>query len=354
MRRFRLTRQTRLSLAAAVGFVVLALLIAVLPAPYVLYSPGRAYAVAGPETNADPVIRIDGIATYPVHGQLHMTTVAVTRADARTSLAAAVYAYWAPNRDALPRDSVYDPGKTTEQVRAEERQMMDTSQQDATVAGLRAAHIPVEEVPVIAAVTLSGPANGQLVPGDLVLAVDGQPISSPQELRSLIQARRIGQPVRLGIERDRRPMDVEVVTVASNQDPERPVLGVQIGIGYRYSPTVTFGVSHDIGGPSAGVVFALAVFALVTPEDLLRGRSVAGTGEIQPDGHVQAIGGLQEKLAGAEAAGATIFLVPGANCGDLQGVRTKMELIRVDTLDDAINGLRHLGDPAAANLVPRC
>lgn len=354
MTRFRLTRQTRLSLAAAVGFVVLALLIAVLPVPYVIYSPGRAYPVAGPESNEDPVIRLEGIPTYPVQGELQMTTVAVTRADAHTSLAAAVYAYWAPSRDALPRDSVYDPGKTTEQVRAEERQMMDTSQQDATVAGLRTAGIPVEELPVVSAVTVSGPSHGQLVPGDLVLSVDGQAIDTPEELRARIQAHGIGEPVRLEVERDRRLVQVEVVTVASTQDPELPVLGIQIGVGYRYEPTVTFGVSHDIGGPSAGVVFALAVFDLVTQEDLVRGRSVAGTGKIRPDGQVQAIGGLQEKMAGAGGAGATIFLVPGENCEDLEGARTDMQLIRVDTLDDAINGLRHLDDPSAADQVPRC
>ncbi|WP_425308737.1 PDZ domain-containing protein [Ammonicoccus fulvus] len=349
-----MTRQTRLSLAAAVGFVVLALLIAVLPVPYVIYSPGRAYTVAGLGPDQDPVIRLEGIPTYPVDGELHMTTVAVTRADAHTSLAAAVFAYWAPNRDALPRDSVYDPGKTTEQVRAEERQMMDTSQQDATVAGLRAADIPVEELPVVSAVTVSGPSHGRLAPGDLVLSINGQDVHTPDELRTRIQAQGIGEAVQLEVERDRQRVNVEVITVASTQDPELPVLGIQIGVGYRYEPTVTFGVSHDIGGPSAGVVFALAVFDLVTQEDLLRGRSVAGTGKIRPDGGVQAIGGLQEKMAGAEDAGATIFLVPGANCSDLEGSTTDMQIIRVDTLDDAINGLRHIDDPATAGQVPRC
>lgn len=346
----RITRQTRLALVSACAFVVLALLIALLPVPYVIYSPGRAYDVLGRDSHGEPLLSIEGIETYPTDGHLHMTTVAVTRADASTSLPEAVIAYWLPKRDALPRAAVYDPGKSSDQVRAEERLLMDTSQQDAVVAALRAAGQPVEEHPVVSTVTVSGPANDRLQPGDLILAVDGTTTKTPQEVQEAIRRGAVGDTIRLTVQRDRRTMVVEVIATAGNRDPQLPVLGIEIGTGYRYSPRVNFGVSGDIGGPSAGLVFALALYDRLTPEDLLRGRSVAGTGEISPDGRVRPIGGLQEKIASAERSGARVFLVPAGNCVDLTGLETDMELLRVDTLDDAIDGLR----PAGAAQVTPC
>lgn len=353
MRGLTLTRQTWLALSSASAFVVLAFLLAVLPVPFVVYSPGRTYDVMGNDPQGRPVVDVAGTATYPTTGRLAMTTVAVTRSDANTSLPEAMFAYWASDRDALPRDAVYDPGKTTEEVRAEERQMMDTSKQDSVVAALRAADVPVQELPVVAAVTNSGPASGRLNPGDLILSIDSHAAKTPAEVRTLIQRHQVGDMVRLTVQRERRIVNVDVISVASNQDPKMPVLGIQLGVGYRYEPVVTFGVSQEIGGPSAGLVFALTVYDRITPGDLLRGRSVAGTGEIDPQGRVRPIGGIQEKIAGAERSGATVFLVPANNCKDLTGLQTRLELIRVDTLDDAVRGLRELGGTNPRQ-VPRC
>lgn len=354
MMSIRLTHQTWLALTSACAFVVLALLIAVLPVPYVVYSPGRAYDVLGVDSRGAPMLRVEGIETHPTNGQLQMTTVAVTRSDARTSLPEAMFAYWASRRDALPRDSVYDPGKTTEQVRAEERMMMDTSQQDAVVAALRAADVPVEQLPVVSTVTVAGPANGRLLPGDLILAVDNHAAATPAEVREQIRTRTVGDSVRLTVQRDRRIVNVDVITVSGPSDPAVPTIGIDVGMGYRYEPRVTFGISHEIGGPSAGLVFALAIYDQISPVDLLQGRSVAGTGEIDPSGRVGPIGGIQEKIAGAEHAGATVFLVPAANCRDTAGIQTDLEIIRVETLDDAIRGLRGLQSPTSLADVPRC
>jgi PDZ domain-containing protein len=349
----RLTRQTWLALVSACAFVVLALLIALSPVPYVVYSPGRAYDVLGVDDQGRPLLSIEGTDTFPTHGKLHMTTVAMTRSDANTSLPEAILAYWLPKRDALPRDAVYDPGKTSDQVRAEERLMMDTSQQDAVVAALRAADQPVEALPVVSSVTVSAPAHGRLQPGDLILAVDGVSTSTPGEVRDAIRSGAVGEVMTITVERDRRTLPVEVRTSAGNSDPKVPVIGIEIGIGYRYAPRVHFGVDDEVGGPSAGLVFAVALYDQITPEDLLRARSVAGTGDIDADGRVGPIGGLQQKIASAEGVGATVFLVPAGNCRDLAGLRTSLELIRVDTLDDAITGLRYAGS-ATADRVPRC
>lgn len=349
-----LTRQTRIALAAAVAFVVLAGSLAVLPMPYVIYQPGSAYDVLGVDPQGAPVLQVTGLPTYPATGKLHMTTVAVTRAGDRTNLVEAMLAYWMPQRDALPRDVVYAPNKSSDEVKAEERLRMDTSQRDAVVAALRQAGVPVEELPMVAAVQTSGPARDRLQPGDLILAINGNPVATLAEVRTQIRAGGVGAVVTLTVERERAATEVEVTTAANPQDASVPWIGIEVGTGYRYEPQVTFGISHDIGGPSAGLIFALALYDRISPGDLLQGRSVAGTGEIDAEGNVGRIGGIQEKLAGAEKAGVSVFLAPADNCADLAGVRTKIEIIRVETLADAIHGLEALGDPAQARTVPHC
>ena len=116
-----------------------------------------------------------------------------------------------------------------------------------------------------------------------------------------------------------------------------PVVGITLGTGYRYEPEISFDFGQQIGGPSAGLVFALAIYDKITEGPLLDGRHVAGTGTITPTG----VGGRDRRHPGedrrAEKAGATVFLVPAANCDDLAGVRTDLTLIRVATLGDAIS-----------------
>ena len=354
MRSIKLTRQTWLALTAAVVFVVLALLIAVLPVPYVVYSPGTAYDVLADADADAPIVVLEGIPTHEVNGKLHMTTVAVTRPTARTSLPEAMLAFWLPARDALPRSAVYDPAKTGDEIRAEERLMMDTSQQDAIVAALREADVPVEELPMISVVIASGPSNGRLFPGDLILQVEGQPVRTPEEVRERLRDKEVGTSLRITVSREGRVVNADVTPMENPHEPGGAAIGVEVGVGYRFDPTVNFGVSHEIGGPSAGLVFALAIYEQITPEDVLQGRSVAATGQIGPDGRVGRIGGLHEKIAGAEREDVSVFLVPAPNCPDLQRLRTDLELIRVATLHDAVEGLAALGDPARSAEVPRC
>jgi PDZ domain-containing protein len=133
-----------------------------------------------------------------------------------------------------------------------------------------------------------------------------------------------------------------------------PVVGITIGTGYRYDPQISFDLGQEIGGPSAGLVFALAIYDKITDGALLGGRHVAGTGSIDPDGVVGPIGGIQEKIAGAEDAGAEVFLVPAPDCGDLAGLHTTMTLVKVATLTDAITALQTLATPGGADRLPRC
>ncbi|GAB3621939.1 PDZ domain-containing protein [Mariniluteicoccus endophyticus] len=349
-----LTRQTWTALTAALTFVGLALGLAFMPVPYVVYSPGRAYDVMGNNADGRPILQIERAKTYDTPGSLSMTTVAVSRSDARVSLPEVLLAYVLPKRDALPRDTVYADGQTVDQVRTEEKRKMDTSQQDAVVAALSAAGQPVESWPVVASVTVSGPANNRLRPSDLVLAVDGEPTHTIDDVKTAIARHTAGDVIGFTVWRDRREQQVSVTSTGRHSDAKAATVGVDLGTGYRYDQVVRFGINQEVGGPSAGLIFALGLYDKLTPEPLLAGRRVAGTGTIRADGTVGVIGGIHEKIASAEEAGATTFLVPAGNCRDLAGLSTKMDLIRADSLVSTVDALKKAAVPATVHEVPRC
>lgn len=232
--------------------------------------------------------------------------------------------------------------------------MMDNSQSAAVAAALRAAGQKVVEYPMVMGVSNGSPADGKLKPGDFILRINNRAVSSTDEVREAINKHAVGEAILFTILRDRQELTQTITTVASNANASQPVVGINLAIGYSYAPRVTFRISPDIGGPSAGLIFALAVYDMVGPDDLIADRSVAGTGTITGSGTVGAIGGIQEKIAGAEAAGATVFLVPADNCPDVQGLATPVRLVRVATLTDAITTLENLNDPARAANVRSC
>lgn len=349
-----MTRQTWTALVSAVVFVACAAALALVPVPFITWTPGSAIDVLGSSSAGRPNLTVSDTRTYPTSGRLDLMTVAVTDADARLTLPQALLAYALPDRDTLPRDNVYAPGKSAAQVESEEAQMMQSAQSEAVVAALRAAHTPVAERPQIVAVRKNGPAAGKLRPGDFVVAVDGAKVTDFREIPRIVQRHKIGQAMRFTVERDDRTLTERVITGRSGDDPNQAAIGVTVQTGYKYPSTVAFGINPDIGGPSAGLIFALGIYDLVTPGSLVDGRHIAGTGEIDVDGRVSAIGGLQQKISAAQRAGATIFLVPADNCDDLRGFRTSMRIIKVHNLQQAITDLGELQDPDAAAEVPGC
>lgn len=344
----RLSRQTLTAAVAAAGFLGSAAVIMFVPVPYVMYSPGNAYDIFAPDDAGRPTVAVEGVPTHPVTGELRMTTVSVTRADAHLTLPEVAFGYFSPRRDVIPRSAVYSDSKTPAQVRAEEQQMMDTSQQEAIVAALREAGEPVAELPVVAGVVTQGPADGILVPGDFLVAVDGEPVETTSDVPEAVRAHEPGDEVTLevlGPDAD----TPEELTVPVERGPDgTPRIGVTIQVGYRYEPTVSFGVKESIGGPSAGLIFALGIYDQLTAGDLVAGRDIAGTGTIDVDGTVGPIGGIREKIHGAEDAGAEMFLVPAENCSDVVDLETDLDLVRVDDLDAAVRAL------SGAGPLPRC
>lgn len=348
-----MTKQTWTAAVSALLFVVLAAVIAMVPVPYITWAPGDTHDLLG-ETLGEPAVEITGVPTYPATGRMLLTTVSVTTVDSRLSLPEVLFSYWLPSRDALPRDSVYPPGVPAVDVDQNQSRLMATAQSHAVVAALRAARVPVVEMPMVTSVANAGPANGRLVPGDLIKAVDNERVASVQAVRDAVTARHVGEPVLFTLIRDGVETRETVTTVASPNQPDVPVVGINLGVGYRYAPEVSFGIDPAVGGSSAGLMLALAVYEKVTTSDVTAGRVVAGTGEVDADGRVGPIGGAQQKLAGAARDGAEVFLLPRDNCADVTDPPAQVRLVTVNTLGEALAGLAALVDPARADEVVGC
>jgi PDZ domain-containing protein len=193
-----------------------------------------------------------------------------------------------------------------------------------------------------------------LLPGDLVVSVDGIATPDDDAVAERIRAHHVGEKVRFVVIRNKVQTDVTVTTVESNVQSDVPVVGITLGTGYRYEPKISFDLGQQIGGPSAGLVFALAIYDKITDGPLLAGRHLAGTGKITPNGDVEAIGGIQEKIAAAQKSGASAFFVPAANCRDLDGVNTSMALVKVSTLRDAVKAVQTLNASGDTSVLPHC
>lgn len=347
-----MTKQTWTAAVSALLFVVSAAVIAMVQVPYVTWAPGRTADLLA-TVDGRPVVAIDGVASHPTSGQLHITTVSVTRPDAGITLPEALLGWWSPDRQVYPREAVYPAGTRAADVVARDAELMASAQTDAAAAGLREAGVEVRQAPMVRKVASQGPSMDLLLPGDFVTSVDGEPTPTKEAVERAIQAHQVGESVTFGILREQVPEVVTVVTAASNVQPGLPVVGVTFVTGFNHSPRVAIGVDDEIGGSSAGLMMALAVFDRVSPDDLVRGRVVAGTGEIDGLGNVRPVSGVAEKLAAAERAGAAIFLLPAANCADV-GAGRAVRLVPVSTVDDAVQALDALADPTTAELVRGC
>ena len=215
-----------------------------------------------------------------------------------------------------PRPPIRPPGTTQEQVNQTNKRLIDESKPIAAVVGLRAAGYPVDitgQGAEVESIIDGMPAEGVLQVGDVIVAVDGQPVADHQRpARAASAATSVGDQLTLTIQRDGQTQDVQVGTANSPSEPGAPIVGVTIST-YLFDVRMPFPVdiqSDNVGGPSAGFMFALGILDAVTDGDLTRGYYVVGTGTIAADGTVGAVGGAAEKALAAEQDGAQLFLVP--------------------------------------------
>jgi len=351
-----MSRRAVTLLIAAVG-VVGALLVAALAAvPYVALTPGPTFNTLGP-LNGKAIVRIEVRRTYPASGHLNMVTVSFIGgpgANPAFNIFAALQAWLSPHDAVVPQAEIFPPGQSQQQVNQQDTEQMVNSQQTAQAAALCQLGIPFTVRDTITATLRSTagiprlPAYGVLRSGDVITAVNGKPVTCRASAASMLGAGQPGHRVVVTVLRDGTSRSFPLTTV-SNQG--QPMIGVEVAESFVFPFKVKISIGN-IGGPSAGMMFALAIIDKLTPANLAGGRFIAGTGEIEVNGTVDPIGGLQQKMAGARAAGATIFLTPAANCADTAGaVPPGMHLIKVSTLSGAIAALQALknGQP-----VPSC
>ena len=347
------TRQQLTLLVATVAVVVAAVTAVFLPVPYVILSPGPTLNTLGTGPGGRSLIEISGHPTYPAAGHLNLVTVSFQGGpEGSFNIFAALRAWLTPHEAVVPEEELFGPGQTQRQVVQQDTQQMARSQPTATAAALCVLGIPFTTVDTIVTVEKGFPAAGLLHPHDVITAVDGRPVNCKQDAAPMIRARAPGAQVTLTVQRTvnghRVTRQVSLTTVNSGG---RAVVGVTVAESYVFPFNVRIRVG-DIGGPSAGLMFALGIVDKLTPGNLTRGKFVAGTGEISADGTVSPIGGIQQKLVGARDAGATIFLTPAANCPDTAGaVPAGLRLVKVSTLSGAVSALRAL---AAGRSVPSC
>jgi PDZ domain-containing protein len=348
----RMTRKTTLTIAAAVLAVLVGVAVFV-PVPYVVMSPGVTENTLG--TFGDkPVISIKGHKTYPTSGHLDLTTVSVTSPDSHPRLPDILRAWWSSDEIVLPRDVVYPPQESTNAVVQQNQNAMLDSQSDAKAVGLSAAGIDAVKVDVAA--TLAGsPAKGVLEKGDEIDAVNGKTVASVADIVAAVSSLAPGSPVTLAIKRGGSDATVKLVTAKSPTDPSKSVIGVSLTEVFKPTFKVNIDLGQQIGGPSAGLMFSLGIYDLLTPGKLTGGRYIAGTGTIDLTGKVGPIGGIQQKIAGAYANGATIFLVPAGDCSEAgqSSLAGKLDLIKVSTMSDAIHALEAY-DNGTESTLTRC
>jgi Lon-like protease len=335
-------------LIAGVG-VVAALIAAVMPSvPYVALTPGPTLNTLG-SAGGHPLIQIKGHRIYPTNGHLNMVTVSFLGGPGTQFNIFAALRAWLSRSDAVvPQSEIFPAGQTQQQVVQQDTEQMVSSQQTATAAALCQLGVGFKVIDTIGVTEKGEPAFGVLKPGDVISAVDGTAVTCHHDAAVLIRTRRPGAPVELTILRHGKSEKFHLKT-ASIQG--RAVVGVQVTESFTFPFVVKISIGN-IGGPSAGLMFALGIIDMLSPANLTGGRFIAGTGEIEANGTVDPIGGIQQKLAGARAAGATIFLTPAANCPDAaHAVPAGMRLIKVSTLSGAIGDLNALKE---GRPVPPC
>lgn len=322
-----------------------------LPVPYVVESPGPAIDVLG-ERDGQRILAISGAEQYPTDGSLLMTTVKVAGGPGYPVRPTEVIRAWFdPTRSVLPRELVFPADQSQAETSLRNSADMTTSQQDAVAAALAELGMSFEQDVVVAGVLAGGPADGVLEPGDVVVSIDGQSRTTTAEYQQLTRAAPAGEEVTVVVRRSGAETTLHVPT---QQVDGTTRMGIVLSAGYAFPIDVAVTVD-GVGGPSAGTMFALAVYDELTPGALTGGRSIAGTGTMSADGQVGAIGGIRQKLIGAREAGATFFLAPAANCPEVTAhVPDGLAVIKVTTFDDALAAVETIGETGSADGLPAC
>lgn len=358
-----LRRATTL-VAALVLLVVLAVGGMFLPVPYLVASPGLTLDTVG-ELDDQPVIRIEGAESYTHEGSLSMVTVQYTGGpNSRMDLLTVLTAWLSPSKAVLPEEALFPPDRTPEEVSETQAFQMEDSQTSATAAALTELGVDYDSSAVVASVLEGRPADGLLEPGDTITAVDGEPVPTAggrdaegpvgsEAVVAMVGDRAPGEPVELTVSREGRTEAVELTTEAN--DEGEAIVGVLVANETDFPVDVDI-VVGEIGGPSAGMMFALGIMDRLSEEGITGGHDIAGSGTISADGDVGGVSGIAQKMVSAQRTGAEYFFVASESCPQTfqSAAAGRIEVVRVDTLSEAVDALEAIRAGAEPQELPRC
>jgi PDZ domain-containing protein len=251
----------------------------------------------------------------------------------------------------IPVDVAFPPSVTVDQQNQQNEQLMVNSQQDAIAAALSELGYDFPEAVAVKQIIPGLPADGTLKTGDEILSVNGAKVPGVQSLRRALAKNGADAPATLGISRAGASKTVEVTPTKKNGSV---ILGIGAGMDYTFPIKVKIQLDN-VGGPSAGQMFALGIIDKLTPGELNGGQRVAGTGTIDNEGNIGPIGGIQQKLFGAQSAGAQWFLAPASNCNEVTGhVPDGLKVFAVKTLKDSLNVLKTISENEDTTSLPTC
>ncbi|HEY5247716.1 MAG TPA: PDZ domain-containing protein [Dermatophilaceae bacterium] len=319
--------------------------------PYVILQPGPVTNTLGNGAGGKPLITVTGKATYPTTGALDFTTVALHGGPANPVNAWDwIGAHFDKTSALLPEEALFPKGVTSKEVDQESAAEMADSQQEAIAVALRGLGQKVSSVVVIGELTKDSPAKGVLRPDDIVVAIDGKAVTTADSVRSAIRAHKPGEVAAFTVRRGGKEL---VLNVTTANLAGKAVVGVLLRTQFVFPTKVSINAG-DVGGPSAGLMFSLAVYDKLTPGSLTGGTKIAGTGTIDSVGNVGPIGGIRQKLVGAKRGDAVWFLAPAANCNEVVGhVPDGLRVVRVATFNQARDAVEAIAAKRAGSL-PTC
>jgi len=337
----RATRSRWTAAVAALSTVGLGFAVLSWQVPFVIWSAGSVVDLYG-----DGGVSLTGVDTYPVTGHLEVASVAVSAPSVR--FGDAVSAFYSADKAVLPQAVSYPSGQPISQVVIGEQPV--EPQRSAEAAAMNLAGLSASRAARVVSVAAAGPSANLLEPDDVITAVFATKVTSVAEFNQAVATHSVGDTIQLTVTRGGQPLatQIDVVAQASNGDQQTPSLGVTMTDSFVIDPAVVVNAPVSAG---SGLMLAVALYDMLTPGPLIGDLTVAGAGMVDANGVVSGVAGTNQRLQAAQAAGATVFLLPAGSCATVS-LTTDMTVVAVSSLQQAVDSLQTLA-VGGAN-VPTC